>query len=330
MSDDDQKVHERILLLKHCFYYDSMGETDSLKFLNEKLEKNGIKNVNSFQEAAYILTDSELKSILNGISVVNPFKGQFYSFRNKHLYIQQDSSDKILAEVDRAIRIYKEKAWVIVKILTLMEKIDIETLKEITSNVISSTVDYNHILGEFQNNYQILTAIAKDNKVYWKIPDEIKNIVSIQIDHYEKYKHYLDRLIELLEEKQETKKESKKQETKGETFINLTEVLNLIQEDKIPVETDQQPMTQKEKKKVKKKLEKSEIEGKSITVEGRIKKILKNDITFRTADGQEVKFTCKKPEIIAYCIGHIETLLRFYFDVKASELVCQRVETADQ
>lgn len=332
MENEEDKIEEKIKLLKHCFYYDALGEDESLKFLNEKLEANAIKKVNTINEAAYILTNNELESVVNGISTVHPFKGRFFTFKNKHLYFftQQESAEKILAEVDRSVRVYKEKVWSVLKILLQTEKMELKTLKEYVSQVINSTIDYNQLLGELQNNYGLINASIDNKKIFWRIPNEIKPLIKKQIEQFDEYNELLNKIPKISEEKDslETKKGadtiSLKPKGRGDTFIDLSEVLDLIQEDKISLESEI-----KEPKKIKKKIEKSQVEGKSITVEGNIKKILKNDITFKTADGQEVRFTCNRPEIIAYCIGHINKQLRFYFDVKASELVCQKVEVSE-
>ncbi|MHA1250331.1 MAG: hypothetical protein ACTSRP_10115 [Candidatus Helarchaeota archaeon] len=300
--EEDEKIRERILLLKHCFYFDSLGEEEAIKFMNERLEEKGFKKVNTFQEAAYLFTDSELTEILNGIAVVFPFKGQYYTFKNNHLYVEQDSSDKVLSEMDRAIRIYQEKVWVILKILTNYDKLDLETLKDYISHAITSKVDYTQILADLQNNYQLVVSEIDGDKIFWKIPSEIKEIIKIQINRMDEFQYLMDNL-ELI------------REDKG-TYIDVEE-------------TSHRSLVEKkvETKKKDKKTEK--MEEKSITVEGWIKKILKNEIIFRTGDGQEVRFICNRPELIAFCIGNINKQLRFYFDVKAAELVCQKVEVAD-
>ncbi|MHA1270241.1 MAG: hypothetical protein ACTSPY_10680 [Candidatus Helarchaeota archaeon] len=328
---DDERVHERILLLKHCFYYDSLGENESIQFMNKKLEEKGLKTVNTFQEAAYILTDSELASLLNGIAVVFPFKGQYYTFKNNHLYIQHDSSDRVLADLDRVLRIYKEDVWVILKILISVEKTDLETLRQKVSEIISSNIDFNQILGELQNNYQLVMSLIVNNKIFWKIPSEIKDLIGSQLDKIDEFQYLVEK-FSLFDEKITPSMEippSKKNE--GKTFIDLNEVLELIHDDISLSDSIEEDMKGKEKtiKRKTKKGEKHDADGKSITVEGWIKKILKNDITFKTEEGQEVRFICNRPDLIAYCIGHINKRLRFYFDVKAAELVCQKVEIAD-
>ncbi|MHA1309939.1 MAG: hypothetical protein ACTSWR_12390 [Candidatus Helarchaeota archaeon] len=325
--NDDERIHERILLLKHCFYYDSLGEDASIKFMNQRMEENDLKKVNTFQEAAYLLTDSELSKILNGLPVVFPFKGQYYTFKNNHLYIQQDSSDRVLADLDRVLRIYKEDAWTILKILTSVDKIDLDTLKKYCSQVSISNIDYTQLLGELQNNYQLITSEIIGNQIIWKVPNEIKTIISTQLDRIDDFNQLMEKIPKTLTSETVEQEETRKPSNKGKTYIDLSEVLELIKEDRT---ISQSPELKKDEKKIKKKeIEKKEIEGKSITVEGWIKKILKNDITFRTEDGQEVRFTCNRPELIAFCIGHINKQLRFYFDVKAAELVCQKVEVAD-
>ncbi|MHA1229382.1 MAG: hypothetical protein ACTSPQ_01925 [Candidatus Helarchaeota archaeon] len=333
--EEDEKIRERILLLKHCFYFDSLGEEEAIKFMNERLEEKGFKKVNTFQEAAYLFTDSELTEILNGIAVVFPFKGQYYTFKNNHLYVEQDSSDKVLSEMDRAIRIYQEKVWVILKILTNYDKLDLETLKDYISHAITSKVDYTQILADLQNNYQLVVSEIDGDKIFWKIPSEIKEIIKIQINRMDEFQYLMDKLP--LKEIQQTQPRISKSPTietsDDKTFIDLSEVLELIREDKgtyIDVEETSHRSLVEKKVETKKKDKKTEkMEEKSITVEGWIKKILKNEIIFRTGDGQEVRFICNRPELIAFCIGNINKQLRFYFDVKAAELVCQKVEVAD-
>jgi len=326
--EDDAKIHERILLLKHCFYFDSLGDDSSLTFLNKTLEEKGIKKVNTFQEAAYILTDSQLSTVLNGISVVFPFRGQYYLFKNNHLYINQDSSDKILADLDRVLRIYKETAFVILNILIRKQSSNILEIKDLISNTINANIDLNHVLGEFQNNYQIITSQIVNNDLVWKIPDEFKDLINSQLTKIKDYDSILEKIPDYSKSVPSEMKTKRKTEREGETFKDLNQVLDLLRKDTSTIQAEPKKEIKKEKE-VKKKIEKTDVEGKSITVEGQIKKILKNDITFRTLDGQEVRFTCSKPELIAYCIGNINKTLRFYFDVKASDLVCQKVEVAD-
>jgi hypothetical protein len=235
--ENDEKLNEKIELLKYCFYYDTLGENEALKFMNEKLEANAIKKVNTFQEAAYILTDNELESVINGISTVHPFKGRFYTFKNKHLYFftQQESAEKILAEVDRSVRVYKEKVWTILKILLQTEKMELKTLKEYVSQVINSTIDYNQLLGELQNNYGLINASIDNKKIFWRIPNEIKPLIKKQIERFDEYNDLLNKIPKISEEKEslETKKGQEtipiKPKVKGDTFIDLSEVLSRLE-----------------------------------------------------------------------------------------------------
>ena len=51
--DDDLRIDERIKLLKLVFYFDSMGEAESLEFLNKTLKEKNFKRLKTNGEILF-------------------------------------------------------------------------------------------------------------------------------------------------------------------------------------------------------------------------------------------------------------------------------------